>query len=552
MAKKLEFGSAARGGMLRGVEQLASAVSATLGPKGRNVVFEKYGEYQSTKDGVTVAKEIELEDALENAGAQIVKDVASQVNDEVGDGTTTATVLAHAILKEGYKRIGNGSHNIEIKRGIDKAVSKIVENINSMSQDITGNEEIFQIATISSNNDTQIGRLISNAMEEVGTEGVITVEESNTGQDELEIVEGMQLDQGYISPYFINDQQNQQVSLKQPYVLIYENKLNNLKNLVKCLEFCIAKDKPLFIIADDIDGEALAGLIVNNARGTLVCAAIKAPGFGDTKLEIMEDIAALTGATVISPKKGMTMDKFDQSWLGETKALTINKKTTTIIDGMGGEEAIKDRIEKIKAMIDLSKSNYETEKMQERLGKLSGGVAIIKIGAESEIEMKEKKDRVNDALAATKAAVDEGILPGGGIALRAAVKDLELSNVEIDNEDQKAGVSIVIEACKAPFNMIMTNAGLNPEVIWNKIMLTKPEAADETWHIGNNGFDARSEKVVDMFKAGIIDPTKVTRVALEKAASIAGTMLITECVLTNLPPKNGSTKDSNFTGMGMM
>jgi chaperonin GroEL len=552
MAKKLEFGSAARGGMLRGVEQLASAVSATLGPKGRNVVFEKYGEYQSTKDGVTVAKEIELEDALENAGAQIVKDVASQVNDEVGDGTTTATVLAHAILKEGYKRIGNGSHNIEIKRGIDKAVSKIVENINSMSQDITGNEEIFQIATISSNNDTQIGRLISNAMEEVGTEGVITVEESNTGQDELEIVEGMQLDQGYISPYFINDQQNQQVSLKQPYVLIYENKLNNLKNLVKCLEFCIAKDKPLFIIADDIDGEALAGLIVNNARGTLVCAAIKAPGFGDTKLEIMDDIAALTGATVISPKKGMTMDKFDQSWLGETKALTINKKTTTIIDGMGGEEAIKDRIEKIKAMIDLSKSNYETEKMQERLGKLSGGVAIIKIGAESEIEMKEKKDRVNDALAATKAAVDEGILPGGGIALRAAVKDLELSNVEIDNEDQKAGVSIVIEACKAPFNMIMTNAGLNPEVIWNKIMLAKPEAADETWHIGNNGFDARSEKVVDMFKAGIIDPTKVTRVALEKAASIAGTMLITECVLTNLPPKNGSTKDSNFTGMGMM
>ena len=308
----------------------------------------------------------------------------------------------------------------------------------------------------------------------------------------------------------------------------------------------------MLIIADDIDGEALPGLIVNNARGTLVGAAIKAPGFGDTKLEIMDDIAALTGATVISPKKGMTMDKFDQSWLGETKALTINKKTTTIIDGMGGEEAIKDRIEKIKAMIDLSKSNYETEKMQERLGKLSGGVAIIKIGAESEIEMKEKKDRVNDALAATKAAVDEGILPGGGIALRAAVKDLELSNVEIDNEDQKAGVSIVIEACKAPFNMIMTNAGLNPEVIWNKIMLAKPEAADETWHIGNNGFDARSEKVVDMFKAGIIDPTKVTRVALEKAASIAGTMLITECVLTNLPPKNGSTKDSNFTGMGMM
>tara|TARA_R100001015_G_C4632572_1_gene196311 strand:- start:570 stop:2186 length:1617 start_codon:yes stop_codon:yes gene_type:complete len=538
MAKKLDFGSDARGGMLSGVEKLADAVSATLGPKGRNVVFEKYGEYQSTKDGVTVAKEIELEDALENAGAQIVKDVASNVNDEAGDGTTTATVLAHAILKEGYKRIANGSHNIELKRGIDKAVKAIVEKISEYSKDVSENSEILQVGTISSNNDSTVGALIANAMEEIGTEGVITVEESNTSQDELEVVEGMQLGQGYLSPYFINDQQNQQVSMKDPFILIYENRLNNLKNLVKCLEFCIAQDRPLFIIAEDIEGEALAGLIVNNARGTLKCACIKSPGFGDSKIDILEDIASLTGATVISPKKGLKMDNFDSSWLGTTKTLTCDKKYTTIVDGGGSEDDIQGRIEKLKTMIDNSTSNYETEKLQERLGKLSGGVALIKIGAESEIEMKEKKDRVDDALAATRAAVDEGILPGGGVALRLATEGLE---IECENNDQQQGADIVLAACKAPFNKIMENAGLNPEVVWNKL-----DASNKS-----QGYDARSEQVVDMYKAGIIDPAKVTRVALEKAASVAGTMLITECVLTKIE-KDDDKKDNNFTGMGMM
>ena len=538
MAKKLNFGSDARGGMLNGVKQLSDAVSATLGPKGRNVVFEKYGEYQSTKDGVTVAKEIELEDPLENAGAQIVKDVANQVSDEAGDGTTTATILAHAILKEGYKRIGNGSHNIELKRGIDKAVKAIVDKINDASKDVSDNKEILQVGTISSNNDEKIGQLIANAMEEVGTEGVITVEESQTAQDELETVEGMQLNQGYLSPYFINDQQNQQVYMKDPYILLYENRLNNLKNLVKCLEFCITQDRPLFIVAEDIEGEALAGLIVNNARGTLKCACIKAPGYGDSKLDIMEDIAALTGATVVSPKKGLKLEKFDSSWLGETKTLTIDKKYTTIVDGCGSEEDIEDRIEKLKTMIENSTSNYETEKMQERLGKLSGGVALIKIGAESEIEMKEKKDRVEDALAATRAAVDEGILPGGGVALRRAIEDLD---IDTDNDDQKSGTEIVIEACKAPFNKIMENAGLNAEVVWNDVESSK---------LKNAGYDARKEEVVDMLEAGIIDPTKVTRVALEKAASVAGTMLITECVLTEIPSKDNN--NNNQTGIGMM
>jgi len=539
MAKKLDFSSDARGGMLNGVEQLADAVSATLGPKGRNVVFEKYGEYQSTKDGVTVAKEIELEDPLENAGAQIVKDVANQVSDEAGDGTTTATVLAHAILKEGYKRIGNGAHNIELKRGIDKAVKVVVNKISDSSEDVGDNKEILQVGTISSNNDEKIGQLIANAMEEVGTEGVITVEESQTAQDELETVEGMQLNQGYLSPYFINDQQNQQVSMKDPYILLYENRLNNLKNLVKCLEFCIAQDRPLFIVAEDIEGEALAGLIVNNARGTLKCACIKAPGYGDSKLDIMEDIAALTGATVVSQKKGLKLDKFDSSWLGQTTTLTVDKKYTTIVDGCGSEEDIEARIEKIKTMIENSTSNYETEKMQERLGKLSGGVALIKIGAESEIEMKEKKDRVEDALAATRAAVDEGILPGGGVALMNIVSNnLE---IEYDNGDQKSGIEIVIEACKAPFNKIMENAGLNAEVVWNDVESSK---------LKNAGYDARKEEVVDMLETGIIDPTKVTRVALEKAASVAGTMLITECVLTKIPSEDNN--NNNQTGIGMM
>jgi len=536
MAKKLNFGADARGEMLVGVEKLSKAVSATLGPKGRNVVFEKHGEYQSTKDGVTVAKEVDLEDPLQNAGAQIVKAVASQVNDEAGDGTTTATVLAHAMLKEGYKRIANGGHNIELKRGMDKAAKAIVEKINEISKDVKNNDEIMQVGTISSNNDRQIGQVIANAMEEVGTEGVITVEDSRTAQDELEIVEGMQLNQGYLSPYFINNQQDMQVEMNDPVILIYENRLNNLKNLVKCLEYCIQADKPLFIIADDIEGEALAGIIVNNARGTLKCAAIKAPGYGDNKETIMADIAALTGATVISPKKGMTMDKFDPSWLGTTKTLTSDKKHTTIIDGGGSQEDITSRIEEIKTLIENSDSNYEIEQMQERLGKLTGGVAVMRIGAESEIELKEKKDRVEDALAATRAAVDEGVVPGGGVALRNAIKNIE---VETDNDDQKSGVEIVVSACKAPFNIIMENAGLNAEVIWNKLDSNND----------SEGFDARSGKVVDMFEAGIIDPAKVTRVALEKAVSIASTMLTTECLITSIKDDNNEPAGNPMAGM---
>lgn len=538
MAKKLNFGASARSEMLNGVKQLADAVSITLGPKGRNVVFEKYGEYHSTKDGVTVAREIELEDPTQNAGAQIVKDVASQVNDEAGDGTTTATILAHSILKEGYKRIGNGAHNIELKRGIDKAVKVIVEKLKDLSRDVKDNDEIKQVGSISANNDEQIGQIIANAMEEVGTDGVITVEDSRTAQDELEIVEGMQLNQGYLSPYFINNQSEMQVEFENPLILIYEARLNNLKNLVKVLEYCIAQDRPLFIIADDIEGEALAGIIVNNARGTLKCACIKAPGYGDNKSVIMEDIAALTGASLVSPKKGMTMDKFDSNWLGTTRALTCDKKYTTIIDGGGSAEAINSRIEEIKTAIDNSDSNYEIEQAQERLGKLTGGVAIVRIGAESEIELKEKKDRVEDALSATRAAVDEGIVPGGGIALRNAVKNIK---VETDNDDQKSGVEIVVNACKTPFNVIMENAGLNAEVIWNKI-----KDAKSTY-----GFDARKEEVVDMFEAGIIDPTKVTRVALEKAASVAGTMLTTECLITSIPDDKENNTANQMARMGM-
>ncbi len=541
MAKKLNFGADARGEMLKGVEQLANAVSATLGPKGRNVVFEQYGEYQSTKDGVTVAKQIELENELENAGAQIVKDVANQVNEEAGDGTTTATVLAHSMLKEGYKRIANGSHNIDLKRGIDKAVNEITMQIVNLSKDVKDNDEIMQVGSISANNDEKIGQLIANAMEEVGTQGVITVEDSRTAEDVLEIVEGMQLSQGYLSPYFINNQQEMQVEMENPLILIYESRLNNLKNLVKCLEYCIAQNRPLFIIAEDIEGEALAGIIVNNARGTLQCACIKAPGFGDDKQIIMEDIAALTGATLVSPKKGMAMDKFNPDWFGTTRTLTCDKKHTTIVDGAGTQERINGRIDEIESAIEKSDSNYEIEKMQERLGKLTGGVALMKIGAESEIELKEKKDRVEDALAATRAAVDEGIVAGGGTALRRIVSNMSIDNIDLDNDDQKYGAEIVLESCKAPFDKIMENAGLNSEIIWNKV------AEGDV----DSGFDARKEEVVNMFEAGIIDPSKVTRVALEKAASVAGTMLITECLITNIKDDKDEPANPMSGMMGM-
>ena len=539
MSKKLDFGADARLELLKGVGILAEAVSVTLGPKGRNVVLEKsHGEYHSTKDGVTVAKEIELSDPLQNAGAQMVKEVANQVNDEAGDGTTTATVLAHSILKEGFRRVMNGSSPIELKRGMDIAVKDVVAKLKELSKDVSDNDEIFQVGTISANNDEVIGRLIAEAMETVGTDGVITVEESRTADNSLETVEGMQFDRGYLSPYFINKQTEQLVQMEDPYILLYDGKITSLKPLVKILEHCIAKNKSLFIIADDIEGEALAGLIVNTARGTLKCAAVKAPGFGEKKTANLEDIACLTGGTVISTKKGMKLEKFTGAEFGSARIVTCNNTTTTVIDGGGDDTQIADRIRDIQTLIDDSQTAYETESLQERLGKMAGGVAIIKIGAESELELNEKKDRVEDALAATRAAVDEGIIAGGGMALRRAVIGLD-DVLPLENEDQSEGYNIILRACKSPFNTILENAGENGDVIWTRLEKQS----------GEMGWNVRDGISCDMFEAGIIDPTRVTRTALEKAASVAGTMLITECVITKIPT---DTEEASAGQFGMM
>jgi len=490
MARNLDFGSDARTELFRGVDKLADAVKTTLGPSGRNVVIEKdFGQYHSTKDGVTVAKEIELEDPVQNAGAQMVKEVANQVNDEAGDGTTTATVLAHSILKEGYRNVMNGSNPVELKRGMELAAKGIVEAIDDISIEVTSNEEITQVGTISANNDSTIGNLISSAMDKVGNDGVITVEESRTADDELEVVEGLQFDKGYCSPYFITNQQSMIVQMEEPLILLYDRKLTSLKSLVKTLEYCIAQSKPLVVIAEDIDGEALAGLIVNKARGTLQIAAAKAPGFGDKRKDMLEDIACLTGGTVVSVDKGMKLENFDPQWFGSAKVVTMDNKQTTIVDGAGEAEVIQKRCEEIQSMIDSANSSYEREGMQERLGKLIGGVAIMKIGAGSELEMKEKKDRVEDALAATRAAIDEGIVPGGGIALMRA--RTSITSLEGENDAQNQGISIVLKACSAPFNSIMENAGLNSDVIWNKV-------AEEN---KTYGFDARNEEVVDMLES---------------------------------------------------
>ena len=532
MSKDLEFGADARKKLLNGVNQLGNSVKATLGPKGRNVVLEKsYGEYVSTKDGVSVAKEIKLEDPVENAGAQMVKEVANQVNDEAGDGTTTATVLAQEILNEGYRRVESGESPIELKRGMDIAVANIVGALQKYSSHVKGNDEITQVATISANNDSNVGKLIAAAMDKVGAEGVITVEESNTAEDSLETVEGMQFDCGYLSPYFINDQTNMQVQLENPLILPVNKKLRDLKELVKVLEYCISQSRALLLVAEDIDGEALAGIIVNNARGTLKVAAVKAPGFGDSREDNLDDLSVLTGATTVTPKKGMKLQTFNPDWFGTARLVTITKRSTTIIDGAGESQAILDRIEEIKTLIENSNSLYDKEKLQDRMSKLAGGVAIIRIGAESEIEMKEKKDRVEDALHATRAAINEGIVPGGGIALAKASSDIEIPSEEFENQEQLAGSNLILRACRAPFRSIMENAGLNSEVIWNNIYDSRPGNEPES-NSNNYGYDARNETYGDMFEAGIIDPLKVTRVALEKAASVAGTMLITECIVT--------------------
>ena len=536
MSKNLNFNTEAREGLLKGVNILGDAVKATLGPKGRNVVLEKaYGEYHSTKDGVSVAKEVELEDPVENAGAQMVKEVASKVNDAAGDGTTTATVLAQAILNSGFKRVEAGANPVEVKRGMDKAVKSIVLELERLSSPIKGSEAIAQVATISANNDSSIGNLISAAMDKVGVEGVITVEESNTAEDSLETVEGMQFQSGYLSPYFINDQKNMQVQLENPLILPVNKKLRDLKEMIKVLEHCIAQDRALLLIAEDIDGEALAGLIVNHARGTLKVAAVKAFGYGDKREANLEDIATLTGGKDMSPKKGMKLQNFDADWFGTARSVTITNKFTTIIDGAGNADEILERVEEIKTMIDNSDSHYETEQYQDRMSRLAGGVAVMRIGAESELELKEKKDRVEDALNATRAAIDEGIVPGGGSALRWATNNPSswtAEKVETENRDQEIGVEIITDACKAPFNAIMENAGLNADVVWSDIHRKMTEEYSESPDDLIWGYDARNEKVVNMISAGIIDPTKVTRIALEKASSVAGTMLTTECIIT--------------------
>jgi chaperonin GroEL len=541
MAKNLTFDSSARKALRKGVDNLSKAVEATLGPRGRNVVIEKeYGEYHSTKDGVTVAKSIELEDPLENAGAQIVKEVSQQTNDEAGDGTTTATVLASSIINQSFAAIEQGSHPIELKRGIDRAVKGIVKSLKNNSEEISSEEDIKNVATISANNDSEIGNLISEAISKVGREGVVTVEESQTGDTRLEMVEGMQFESKYLSPYFITNNTDMRVELENPWILLYDKKITSIKDIVKVLEAAIQQNKPLLIVAEDVDGEALAGLIVNKIRGTLKVAAVKAPGFGEKRNQYLEDIAALTGGQVVSYHRGMRLDKITPEVFGTAATVTIDNKKTTIVDGAGSVEAIEERINVIKHDIDNSTSNYDKEQNQERLAKLAGGVAILRIGAQSELEMKEKKDRVEDAIYATKAALQEGIVAGGGIALREL--SLEHLGVDVENGDQDLGVGIVQAACQAPFNKIMENSGLTPEVIWNKI-----ESEGK-----GKGFDARTEKVVDMFESGIIDPCKVTRTALEKAASVAGTLLTTECVITNLPGEEGKEPPMAGGGFGMM
>ena len=539
MAKDLSFNRDARNGINSGVNKLADAVKSTLGPRGRTVIIEKeYGEYHSTKDGVTVAKEIELEDTLENAGAQIVKEVAQQTNDEAGDGTTTATVLASEIIKLGIRNIESGRHPIELKRGIDKSVKSIVKSLRDCSKDVSTDEDIRNIAKISANNDGEVGNLISEAISKVGREGVVTVEESQTGDTRLEIVEGMQFESKYLSPYFITNNTEMQVELENPWILLYDKKITSIKEIVKILEAAIQQDKPLLIIAEDVDGEALSTLVVNKIRGSLKVAAVKAPGFGDRRKEILQDIAALTGGTVISEERGLRLDKITTKSFGTARLVTINNKYTTIVDGAGTAEEIENRVSQIKHDIENASSNYDKEQTQERLAKLAGGVAILRIGAESEIEMKEKKDRVEDALNATRAALDEGIIPGGGIAL---MRCLEPDVKDFENDDQLAGREIVIKACGAPFGYIMENAGLNPEVVWKDIKdLTSTQ-----------GFDARREIVVDMYDAGIIDPAKVTRVALEKAASVAGTMLTTECVITKKPEDSDAEPPMMGGGFGL-
>ncbi|REG81375.1 chaperonin GroEL [Algoriphagus antarcticus] len=541
MAKQLFFNTSARDQLKKGVDALADAVKVTLGPKGRNVIIDKkFGAPTITKDGVSVAKEIELSEPIENMGAQLVKEVASKTADDAGDGTTTATVLAQSIFGVGIKNVAAGANPMDLKRGIDKAVSAVVKQLQADSKQISTSKEIAQVATVSANNDEEIGTMISNAMDKVGKDGVITVEEAKGTETEVKTVEGMQFDRGYLSPYFVTNTEKMEVELEQPYILIYDKKISSMKELLPVLEPVAQSGKPLVIISEDVDGEALATLVVNKIRGALKVAAVKAPGFGDRRKAMLEDIAILTGGTVISEERGFKLENATIDMLGRADKINIDKDNTTIVNGAGDKAAIKGRIAEIKAQIDKTTSDYDREKLQERLAKLSGGVAILYIGAATEVEMKEKKDRVDDALHATRAAVQEGVVVGGGVALVRAAE--ALNDLKGLNEDEDTGINIIRQAIESPLRTIVANAGGEPSVVINNIRA----------HKGNYGYNARTDVYEDLFKAGVIDPTKVTRLALENAASIAALLLTTECVVADVKEDGPAMPMGGGGGMGGM
>ncbi|MDI1327907.1 MAG: chaperonin GroEL [Brevundimonas sp.] len=540
-AKQVMFSTDAREKMLRGVNVLANAVKVTLGPKGRNVVIQKsFGAPRSTKDGVSVAKEIELEDPFENMGAQMIREVASKTNDKAGDGTTTATVLAQSIVQEGLKAVAAGMNPMDLKRGIDKAVTAVLAEIKSTSRKVSANSEIAQVGTISANGDQEVGDMIAKAMEKVGNEGVITVEEAKTAETELDVVEGMQFDRGYLSPYFITNADKMEVQLEEPLIMLHEKKLSSLQSMLPILEAVVQSGRPLLIIAEDIEGEALATLVVNKLRGGLRVAAVKAPGFGDRRKSMLEDIAVLTGGQVISEDLGIKLENVTLDMLGKAKKVTITKDDTTIVDGVGEKDAIEARIGQIKKQIEDTTSDYDKEKLQERLAKLAGGVAVIRVGGSTEVEVKEKKDRVDDALNATRAAVEEGIVPGGGIALLKATKALE--GLKGDNADQTAGIAIIRRAIQAPIRQIVENAGVEGSIVVGKVL----ENASPTY-----GFNAQTEEYVDMIQAGVIDPAKVVRTALQDAASVAGILITTEAAVADAPKKGSAGGAGGMGGGGM-
>ena len=541
MAKQIFFDIEARNKMKKGVDILADAVKVTLGPKGRNVVIEKkFGAPSVTKDGVTVAKEIELEDAVENMGAQMVREVASKTADQAGDGTTTATVLAQAIIAEGLKNVAAGANPMDLKRGIDKAVVAIVDNLKKQAQKVgNDNKKIEQVGTISANNDNVIGKLIAEAMEKVGNEGVITVEESKNTDTTVSVVEGMQFDRGYLNPYFVTNTEKMQVEMSNPYILIFDKKISMMKDVLGLLEKVVQSGRPLLIIAEDVEGEALSTLVVNKLRGNLKIAAVKAPGFGDRRKEMLQDIAVLTGGTVISEEQGYKLENADMSYLGQAETITVDKDNTTIVGGKGKKADITARVNQIKSQLAVSTSDYDKEKMQERLAKLAGGVAVLYVGATTEVEMKEKKDRVDEALHATRAAVEEGIVPGGGTAYIRAIEALD--KVKTENNEEITGVQIVRAALEAPLRTIVANAGLEGSVIVQEIKKGK----------GDYGFNARTEQYEKLLAAGVIDPAKVSRVALENAASIAGMLLTTECVIADKPEPKSAAPAMPGGGMDM-